>query len=118
VNIYYVIFITLVAAILASLSQILFKTGITKRIRSMQAMIALLRQKRVLLGLTGYVTSLVIYLFALSGTQLSLVYPIFASTFIFVTLLSAVLLKEKISLLRAVGVAVVFAGIIMVTMTA
>ena len=53
----------------------------------------------------------VLYIAALSGGQLSIVYPVFASSFIFVTLISAAILKEKITAIRAVGVLLVFIGI-------
>jgi drug/metabolite transporter (DMT)-like permease len=116
-NIYLVIFITLIASLLASLSQILFKTGMAKRLRSLSDMILQLKNRRVLLGLFGYGSSLVVYLYALSNSPLSIVYPVFASTFIFVALLSSIFLKERISALRATGIAVIFFGIALVAMT-
>jgi uncharacterized membrane protein len=116
-NIYLIIFITLIASLLASFSQILFKTGMTKKLKSLSDIIHQLENRRVLLGFIGYASSLVVYLYALSNSQLSIVYPTFASTFIFVALLSAVFLKEKISMLRAMGIAVVFLGIAMVALT-
>jgi uncharacterized membrane protein len=45
------------------------------------------------------------------------VYPTFASTFIFVALLSAVMLKERISALRAAGIVAIFIGISLVAVT-
>ena len=116
-NIYLIIFITLIASLLASFSQILFKTGITKRLKSITDMIRQLKSGRVLLGLLGYATSLVVYLYALSNSPLSIVYPTFASTFIFVALLSSVLLKERISALRAIGIITIFLGIALVAVT-
>jgi drug/metabolite transporter (DMT)-like permease len=110
-NIYLVILITLVAALIASFSQILYKKNIGKRIESTRDMINVFMKKNVLLGLFGYAISLVIYLFALSKSQLSIVYPTFASTFIFVTLLSGFVLKEKIGAKRIIGMALIFIGI-------
>lgn len=116
-NIYLVIFITLIASILASFSQILFKTGIRKRLDSVADMFRQLKNSRVVIGFVGYAASLVVYLYALSGSQLSIVYPTFASTFIFVALLSSVLLKERISVLRATGIAAILFGILLVAVT-
>ncbi len=116
-NIYLVIFITLVASLMASSSQILFKTGMKKKLGSLADMIGLLKNRKVLLGFIGYASSLVVYLYALSSSPLSIVYPTFASTFIFVALLSSILLKEKISALRVIGVIVIFLGIALVALT-
>jgi drug/metabolite transporter (DMT)-like permease len=116
-DIYLIIFITLVASLLASFSQILFKTGIKKRINSVKDIIKQSKSSRVLLGLFGYAASSVVYLYALSNSELSIVYPTFASTFIFVALLSSVLLKERIGALRAIGIVAIFLGVLIVAMT-
>ena len=65
----------------------------------------------------AYFVSLVIYLYALSNAQLSIVYPTFASTFIFVTLLSVVALKEKVTGKRAAGILMVFFGIVIIALS-
>jgi undecaprenyl phosphate-alpha-L-ara4N flippase subunit ArnE len=70
------------------------------------------------LGLFGYLASLLIYLYVLSTSELSVAFPIFASAFIFVTLLSALMLKEKITLKRAAGILVIFLGIVVVALSA
>lgn len=116
-NIYVVIFITLVASLIASCAQLLFKAGLKEKIGSMRDMLSILKNRRVVCGLICYVISLVVYLYALSGSPLSVVYPTFASTFVFVALLSSVFLKERVGALRAVGVAVIFLGILTVAAT-
>ena len=72
---------------------------------------------QVVIGVFGYFAGLAVYLFALSNAPLSVVYPIFASTFIFVALISFTLLKEKVSALRVAGVLVIFLGIFLVSLT-
>lgn len=116
-NIYLVIFLTLVAAFITSYSQILFKRGLSRKLNSVMDIIATLKNRTIILGLLGYVVSFSLYLYALSGSQLSIVFPIFASSFIFVTLMSWALLKEKISAVRAVGILLIFVGILMVAYT-
>ena len=69
------------------------------------------------MGLIGYAAALVLYIIALSGGQLSVVYPVFASSFIFVALISAAVLKEKITPVRAIGVLLVFIGISIVAIS-
>jgi uncharacterized membrane protein len=115
-TIYEVIFLTLLAALVSSFAQLMFKRSV-KRIDTLAHLFGLLRNRGVLLGLLGYGVGFLLYLVALSGGELSLVYPIFASSFIFVTLLSATLLRERITLIRAVGVLLVFAGIAIVAIS-
>jgi drug/metabolite transporter (DMT)-like permease len=114
--IYEVIFLTLLAALVSSFAQLMFKRSVTK-IDSLKHLIGLLKNKGILLGLAGYFAGFLIYITALSGGALSIVYPVFASSFIFVTIISAVTLKEKITLIRAAGVLLVFIGITIVAIS-
>ncbi len=116
-NISIVIFITLVAAILASFSQLSYKKGLSSRLEKLTHIVKAIKNRYVLLGGFGYIMSLVIYLYALSKAQLSIVYPIFASTFIFVPILSATLLKEKMNAQRVFGITLIFIGILVVALT-
>lgn len=109
-----VIFITLVAALIASFSQLYYKKGLKMKINNLADGIDALKNRNIQLGVLGYIVSLVIYLYALSNAQLSVVYPIFASTFIFVAVLSAVLLKESLSRTRILGVLLVFLGVVII----
>ena len=117
-NIYLVIFLTLVAALFTSFSQLLFKRGLTKRLDSVYDILKTLTNKTILLGLCGYAVSFTLYLIALQKSQLSVVFPIFASSFIFVTIISARLFKEKIGTYRILGVILIFIGITIVAFTA
>ena len=80
-------------------------------------LLELLRNRKIVLGLGVYAISLVVYLYALSTSALSFVYPTFASVFVFVLLFSKFGLGERISLHRALGVAIVIAGITIVALT-
>jgi drug/metabolite transporter (DMT)-like permease len=113
-NIYLVIFITLVAAFIAALAQIIFKKNIKGEIKSVKGIIKLAKNQMVVIGLFMYLISLVVYLYALHDAPLSFVYPTFASTFIFVFILSGILLKEKYPVHRLIGVVLIFIGIIIV----
>lgn len=115
-DIYVTILLTLCAAIIASSSQLLFKKSVP-RINTFMDVLRLIKNKWVVLGGVGYVVGLLLYLVALSGHDLSLVFPIFASSFIFVTLFSRVFLKERITILRALGVLLIFVGITIVALS-
>ncbi len=116
-NIYLVIFITLIAALIASFSQTLYKRAMTRQLRGIRDILGMFFKKPILIGLGGYLVSLVVYLFALASAPLSVVYPTFASTFIFITLLSVFVLKEKIGPKRVAGMAIVFLGILVIALS-
>jgi drug/metabolite transporter (DMT)-like permease len=113
-----VIFITLVAALIASLAQVLFKKGLPAGIRKISHFVMLIKNKLVLSGICLYALSLALYLYALESAALSVVYPIFASTFIFVVITSALVLGEKISWKRGGGVLLVFIGVVIIAVSA
>jgi undecaprenyl phosphate-alpha-L-ara4N flippase subunit ArnE len=116
-NIYLVVFLTLVAAMFTSFSQLLFKKTLTKKLKNIKEILGLLKNRNIIIGLCGYATGFALYIIALSKSQLSVIYPIFASSFIFVTIISAVILKEKIRPIRVIGTLLVFLGIVLVTYT-
>jgi len=71
--------------------------------------------KYVLLGLTGYVTSVAGYIVVLSRTQLSVAYPILMSTgYALVVLVSFLFLKEPFGTIKWVGLALVLVGVVLI----
>ncbi len=117
-NIYLVIFITLIAALIASVAQLLFKKGVPEKLEKKRHIIGLFKNRYILLGGVTYLISFPVYIYALSAAPLSVVYPVFASTFIFVTLISVLTFKEKLSTLRALGVFLVFIGVVIIGLSA
>lgn len=113
-NIYIIIFITLTAALIASIAQVMYKSGLDKKIKSIKDLFALAKKRSIIIGLIMYFISLVIYLFALKNAPLSFVYPLFASTFIFVFFISSYHLKEPFNKYRALGIFLIFIGIVIV----
>ncbi len=82
------------------------------------AVVKTLLNRNIILGLCGYAVSFTLYLIALQTSQLSVVFPIFASSFIFVTIISAIMLKERIGAYRILGVILIFVGITIVALSA
>ena len=115
-TIYEVIFLTLLAALVSSFAQLMFKRSV-KKIDSFFQLVSLLRNRGILVGLFCYLIGFLLYITALSHGELSIVFPVFASSFIFVTIISAVTLKEKITLMRAAGVLMIFIGITIVAIS-
>jgi multidrug transporter EmrE-like cation transporter len=118
ISIYLVIFITLVAALIASFAQVLFKKTLGRQSMSIRGIVrAMFTSRNIVIGLAAYMGSLALYLFALDNAPLSVVYPLFASTFIFIAVFSKLLLKETFSIARIAGTALVFVGIVVIAFT-
>ncbi len=91
-------------SIVSSYSQTFFKKGgAKKKLDSLVEILETLKNKNVLIGLLAF-SELHPHMIALKGTQLPIVVPIFSSSFIFVTLISAHDLKERVSIIRWAGI--------------
>lgn len=106
----------LLSVALGSVAQIFYKKGLKGKLKkiNLKELIKVFMSKKILIGLFLYFCSAIIYIYALSTTQLSFAYPIFSSSYAVVTFLSWWLLKEKISKKRLIGVLIVIAGVITV----
>jgi multidrug transporter EmrE-like cation transporter len=95
--------------ILGAAAQVLMKIGLSQPVQN---------------GLVGYITSLpllggyglyglntVLLVFALRDGELSILYPIIALTYVWVTILSVVFFHETMNFLKLAGVAVVVIGV-------
>lgn len=112
-----IIGITLLAAVIAAVAQYIYKRSVPRFGFSKEGIKSLVFNKGVWAGGVFYLISLVVYLKALGSGELSFVYPTFASTFVFIALISHFLLREKFSLRRYLGIALVVLGIIIVAFT-
>ncbi len=112
-----VIAITTLSAFIVAVAQYIFKRSLGGFKFNTKGIFGVLSNKGVLLGIFIYFVSLGIYLTALSSGELSVVYPIFASSFIFVLIISAALLGEKINAFRITGVLLIVLGIALVAST-
>lgn len=113
----YIILFTLIAAAVAAASQYLLKNSIRKFRLSVSGIYGLIANRGVMAGIALYLLSSVFYLVALDSGELSFVYSIFSSTFVFVLLLSYFGLRERITAPRIAGTALVIIGIIIIAMT-
>jgi undecaprenyl phosphate-alpha-L-ara4N flippase subunit ArnE len=68
----------------------------------------------VLGGLVVFAFGTGMWLLVLSRLELSLAYPLGSLSFVLITLLSAILLRERVPLLRWVGTMVILGGILVV----
>ncbi|MDE1846177.1 MAG: hypothetical protein KGH53_02765 [Candidatus Micrarchaeota archaeon] len=114
---FYIVLLTLISALMIAFAQYNFKREMPKFHITKEGMISIISNGKIQIGLVLYVVALGIYLVALSLGELSLVYPIFASVFLFVMLISHRMLKELVSPVRALGVVLIIAGIVLTAMT-
>lgn len=77
--------------------------------------LAMFAQPLVILGILFTFVFFVLFSYALSWSDLSYVQPLTALSFVFGVLIAKYYLKEDISLWRWVGVAVIVAGVVLVT---
>ncbi len=109
--------LTLAAALLAASGQLTFKRYVKPFQRSLRGVASVLMEKHMLGGAFLYVASLGLYLLALRSAAVSFVYPVFASSFVFVAAISVLVLGERVQLRRLAGIALVVAGVVVIALT-
>lgn len=93
-----------ICTLFTSIAQILYKYGVMK-------LPIVSTNWQLFLGLAVYFVAAAIMIIALKNDDVSTVYPILATSYIWVTILSAILFSEKITLLRIIGVLIIITGV-------
>ena len=99
--------LVLFCGLLGAVAQILFKVaakGLTFSLHS-------LLDWRLLTGMAAYALAMCLFLFALRFGQVSRLYPLIASSYIFVAVLAYVFLREHITSTTIIGIAFITLGI-------
>ena len=94
--------------ILGAAAQLLMKQGMS---HFSLAPAALLTNVPLIAGYALYGISTVVFVLALRQGELSTLYPIIALTYVWVTLLSYVVLSEKSNLFKDAGIAIIVVGV-------
>jgi multidrug transporter EmrE-like cation transporter len=112
---YILVFISI---ILGAGGQVVMKMGTSQVSTTGLSFLALLLKYftniPILSGLLLYTLSAVVWIFAISKVQLSIAYPMVASGYVLVVLLSYLLLHEPVSSLRVLGLMTIVAGVIII----
>ncbi len=74
----------------------------------------ILKNQRLILGIVFYALSSVFYVIALTGGELSVIYPVASISYVWVCLLSVWFLKEKMNIFKWVGIATIIFGITLI----
>ena len=106
-----IILLTALAAFIGSIGQLEFKRGA----ENLQFDIKLLLTNyHLIIGVAVYAVSTVLYVYALNKGQLSILYPIIATSYIWTLLFSRIFLKEEISLTGWAGVFFILFGVTLI----
>lgn len=109
--------IFLVALLLGAAGQLCMKTALNNytaahgELTGMGGLLRAMLTVGVVIGLSLFVVSSMLYLFCMSKIQLSVLYPMVALNYVFVTILAAVFLREHIPPLRIVALMVIIGGV-------
>jgi drug/metabolite transporter (DMT)-like permease len=95
--------------ILGATAQILLKTGANQLVHP--SPLAMLTNVALLAGLSFYGVSTVLLVLALKDGELSLLYPVIALTYVWVTLLSLMLFHDRINPVKFAGIATIVVGV-------
>lgn len=101
---------TLVCVVGIACGQLMFKKGAVS-LGAQAGVTAMLANGWVLVALAIYGAATLLWIHVLRTTPLSLAYPLFALTFVFVPLLSSLWLEEPLRASTLVGGAIILAGI-------
>ena len=99
------IILVTIASIIAAYGLVLLKKGADKlRLKT------LLQNKYLVLGAIIYGTSTALYIISLRGGELSILYPLASTTYIWIAIFSQKLLKEKMNKHKWLGIALILIG--------
>jgi len=100
--------IVLVSTILTTTAQTLYKIGANKLETNI---LSIVTNVPLIVGLLLYATAAVLLIIALKGGELSVLYPIIATSYIWVTIISFTLFNESINWFKWTGVILIIGGV-------
>jgi|SRR3989344_7126312 len=110
------IIIVFLSSFLGAAGQYYFKKGADAIAKI--SLIKILFNKNIITAVILYLSGSVAYIIALPRGELSVLYPIVASNFIWVVLIAKIKLKERLNFGKVTGLVLIIAGIILIGFTA
>ena len=107
-------FLVFCCTLIGAAAQVLIKTGAASlgdHPSLMATAIAILTRLPLFIGYSMYGISMVLLVIALRHGELSKLYPVFALTFVWVTILSVVVFHENVNVAKLGGVALIILGV-------
>ncbi len=101
------------AALLGALGQYLYKEGAAQVQFSNPT--SLFTNAKIILGILCYIGVMLLFVVGLKkGGQLTVLYPVYATTFIWSALIGYLVLGESVTLFKILGTALIIAGVVFV----
>ena len=106
-----IILLTALAAFIGSIGQLEFKRGADNLQFDIKL---LLTNYHLILAIAVYCVSTVLYVYALNKEQLSILYPIIATSYVWTLMFSKIFLKEQVGLTSWAGVFFILLGVTLI----
>jgi drug/metabolite transporter (DMT)-like permease len=106
-----ILLLTALAAFIGSIGQLEFKQGANNLQWDIKL---LLTNYHLIAGLVVYALSTVLYVYALNKENLSILYPIIATSYIWTLIFSKIFLKEPVGLTSWAGVFFILLGVALI----
>jgi len=98
-----------------SLAQVFYKFGAPKLELNL---ISIITNWQVIIGICFYAIGAAILIIALRGGELSILYPIIATSYIWVSLMSMYFFQEVMNIYKWLGIAFIIIGIVFINLNA
>lgn len=95
-----------------SMAQVFYKLGAT---RLQFDLMSLITNLPLITGMVLYILGAIPMIIAFKGGEVSVLYPIIATSYVWVSLLSVYFFNENLNLFRWIGIFVIIAGIIFIS---
>ena len=95
--------------LLGAAAQILLKTGANQLVHP--SVLGIITNPSLIGGLSLYGVSTVLLVLALRDGELSLLYPVIALTYVWVTMLSFIVFHDRANPIKLVGIAIIVVGV-------
>ncbi len=120
-NIYLVIGVMIITTLMGATGSLFLKKGAAKfhidiRAGIIKLIMDTIKNWEIILGVSLYFISSILFLYLLKTEDLSLLYPITALSYVFVTILSIYVLKEKMNRYKLFGITLIILGVVLVTL--
>jgi drug/metabolite transporter (DMT)-like permease len=107
------ILLFLIASIIGAIGQFLYKEGAQNA--SGKSLMSFIANWRILIGVICYIGVMVLFVAAFRiGGELTVLYPMYASTFIWALLIGVFYLKEPLSIYKLCGTALIMGGMFLI----
>ncbi len=99
------------AAVLGALGQLSFKIGSDTLAFKIKELI---KNKYLIIGVFLYAIATVMFVFALKGGELSVLYPLIATSYVWTVILAKRYLNENINIYKIIGILLIIAGLVFI----